>query len=161
MTFSTLLIANRGEIARRVIRGARSMGLRCVAVYVDADTFAPHVRDADEAVRLTGGYLDQEAILAAARAGCSATLSATTTRGGPHLVADASVPGDLGPACLPDNTERTSPSDCVHPGHVRLTLPRVHRTPAVPVIPIEPRSSRSHRGNARAERIGRPCLLRP
>jgi propionyl-CoA carboxylase alpha chain len=65
--FSTLLIANRGEIARRVIRGAHSMGVRCVAVYVDADTFAPYVNDADEAVRLTGGYLDQQAILDAAR----------------------------------------------------------------------------------------------
>jgi propionyl-CoA carboxylase alpha chain len=65
--FSTLLIANRGEIARRVIRGAHSMGVRCVAVYVDADAHAPHVSDADEAIRLTGGYLDQDAILDAAR----------------------------------------------------------------------------------------------
>lgn len=65
--FSSLLIANRGEIARRVIRGARSMGVRCVAVYVEADKFAPYVHDADEAVLLSGGYLDQDAILDAAR----------------------------------------------------------------------------------------------
>ena len=37
MSFSTLLVANRGEIARRVIRGAHAMGIRCIAVYVDAD----------------------------------------------------------------------------------------------------------------------------
>jgi acetyl/propionyl-CoA carboxylase alpha subunit len=48
----TLLIANRGEIARRVIRTAKTMGVRCIAVYSDADADAPHVREADEAVRL-------------------------------------------------------------------------------------------------------------
>jgi propionyl-CoA carboxylase alpha chain len=68
VTFSTLLVANRGEIARRVIRTARAMGIRCVAVYVDADAAAPHVTDADEAVRLPTSYLDGKAILDAARA---------------------------------------------------------------------------------------------
>ncbi|MFQ5416043.1 MAG: biotin carboxylase N-terminal domain-containing protein [Myxococcota bacterium] len=68
MSFSTLLVANRGEIARRVIRGAHAMGIRCVAVYVDADSDAPFVADADEAVRLPGSYLDGKAILEAAHA---------------------------------------------------------------------------------------------
>ncbi len=63
-----LLVANRGEIARRVFRTARAMGLRCIAVYVDADADSPHVRDADIAVRLVSGYLDGAAIVAAARA---------------------------------------------------------------------------------------------
>ena len=67
MSFSTLLIANRGEIARRVIRGAREMGIRTVAVYVDADADAPFVKDADQAVRLPGSYLDGKAVLEAAR----------------------------------------------------------------------------------------------
>jgi propionyl-CoA carboxylase alpha chain len=66
--FTSLLVANRGEIARRVFRTARAMGLRCVAVYVDADADSPFVREADEAVRLPGGYLDGAAILAAAAA---------------------------------------------------------------------------------------------
>ena len=66
--FSSVLVANRGEIARRVFRTARSMGLRCVAVYVDADAGAPFVQDADVAIRLPdGGYLDGAAVLAAAR----------------------------------------------------------------------------------------------
>ncbi len=64
----TLLVANRGEIARRVFRTARSMGMRCVAVYVDADASAPFITDADEAVRLASGYLDGPAIIAAALA---------------------------------------------------------------------------------------------
>ncbi len=67
MSAPTLLVANRGEIARRVIRSAREMGLRCVAVYVEEDAQAPHVADADLAVRLESGYLDGKAILDAAR----------------------------------------------------------------------------------------------
>ena len=73
MTFSSLLIANRGEIARRIIRGAHSMGVRCVCVYVDADSNSPHVFEADEAVHLTTGYLDADAVLEAAlRSGAQA-----------------------------------------------------------------------------------------
>jgi acyl-CoA carboxylase subunit alpha len=63
-----VLVANRGEIVRRIFRTARSMGIRCVAVYADADGAAPFVADADEAVRLAGGYLDGPEIIAAALA---------------------------------------------------------------------------------------------
>ena len=48
----TLLIANRGEIARRVMRTAQRMGIRTIAVYSEADADAPHVREADDAVLL-------------------------------------------------------------------------------------------------------------
>jgi propionyl-CoA carboxylase alpha chain len=68
VSFDSLLVANRGEIARRVMRSARAMGIRSVAVYVDADAAAPHVADADEAIRLPTSYLDGKAILDAARA---------------------------------------------------------------------------------------------
>jgi propionyl-CoA carboxylase alpha chain len=68
VSFSKLLVANRGEIARRVFRSARSMGIRCVAVYVDADADAPFVAEADESVRLSNSYLDGKAILDAAHA---------------------------------------------------------------------------------------------
>ncbi|MDP6678833.1 MAG: acetyl-CoA carboxylase biotin carboxylase subunit [Verrucomicrobiota bacterium] len=66
MSITTLLVANRGEIARRVFRTARTMGVRCIAVYVDSDSDAPFVADADEAVRLAGGYLDSSEVIEAA-----------------------------------------------------------------------------------------------
>ncbi|MFD2190077.1 acetyl/propionyl/methylcrotonyl-CoA carboxylase subunit alpha [Pistricoccus aurantiacus] len=70
--FSKVLIANRGEIACRVIRTARRMGLATVAVYSDADANARHVREADEAIRLgpasaRESYLDIQAVIDAAK----------------------------------------------------------------------------------------------
>ncbi|MCP4208168.1 MAG: biotin/lipoyl-binding protein [Shimia sp.] len=72
-TFDTLLIANRGEIACRIIRTARDLGLRTVAVYSDADANALHVSMADEAHHIGAApaaesYLNIDAILAAAKA---------------------------------------------------------------------------------------------
>ncbi len=71
--FEKILIANRGEIACRIIETARRMGVRTVAVYSDADREALHVARADEACRIgpapaVESYLDAEAIVAAARA---------------------------------------------------------------------------------------------
>lgn len=68
--FESLLIANRGEIAVRVIRTARRMGIRTIAVYSDADAGALHVEQADRAVRIGPGpvvesYLNQEVLLKA------------------------------------------------------------------------------------------------
>jgi len=67
-----LLIANRGEIARRIARAAHSLGVQTVAVYSDADATAPYVGECDLAVRLPGTaaadtYLDVAAVVAAAR----------------------------------------------------------------------------------------------
>lgn len=70
--FKKILIANRGEIACRVIRTAKAMGIKTVAVYSDADARAPHVRMADESVRLgpppaSESYLNAELIITACR----------------------------------------------------------------------------------------------
>jgi acetyl/propionyl-CoA carboxylase alpha subunit len=76
--FESVLIPNRGEIARRVIRTLRRLGIRAVAVYSDADRDAPFVREADEALRIgpapaLESYLSIERILdAAERAGAQA-----------------------------------------------------------------------------------------
>ena len=72
--FESLLIANRGEIACRIMRTARRLGIRCIAVYSEADVVAPHARKADEAYLIgpasaAESYLDIAAVLEAARKG--------------------------------------------------------------------------------------------
>ena len=68
MIFDSLLIANRGEIACRIIKTAREMGIRSIAVYVDADKNSLFVKNADESIRLKdGGYLDGNQIINAAK----------------------------------------------------------------------------------------------
>ena len=69
---SRLLVANRAEIASRVFRTCRALGIQTVAVHSDADAALPYVREADVAVRLPGNapaetYLDIEAVLRAAK----------------------------------------------------------------------------------------------
>jgi acetyl-CoA/propionyl-CoA carboxylase biotin carboxyl carrier protein len=66
-SITSVLVANRGEIAVRVLRTCRRLGIRGVAVFTDSDASAPHVRAADHAIRV-GGYLDIEGIVSAARA---------------------------------------------------------------------------------------------
>ncbi|MGA9833180.1 MAG: biotin carboxylase N-terminal domain-containing protein, partial [Trebonia sp.] len=70
--FSSVLIANRGEIARRVIRTARRMGIKAIAVYSDADQSLPYVHEADEAVYIgesapAQSYLDSVLLIDVAR----------------------------------------------------------------------------------------------
>lgn len=70
--FESVLVANRGEIARRVITTARRLGIRAIAVYSEADEGLPYVREADEAVAIgppppARSYLDIEAVIGAAR----------------------------------------------------------------------------------------------
>ena len=66
MRFNSILVANRGEIACRIMQTAQFMGIKCVAVFVDADKDAPFVKMADEAIKLSSGYMDGSAIIDAA-----------------------------------------------------------------------------------------------
>ncbi|MDQ1708762.1 MAG: acetyl-CoA carboxylase, biotin carboxylase subunit, partial [Frankiaceae bacterium] len=70
--FDTVLVANRGEIARRIIRSVQALGCKAVAVYSEADEHAPHVREADETILIgpaapAQSYLDGSRIIEAAR----------------------------------------------------------------------------------------------
>ena len=67
MRFNSILVANRGEIACRIMQTAQFMGIKCVAVFVDADKDAPFVKMADEAIKLSSGYMDGSAIINAAK----------------------------------------------------------------------------------------------
>ena len=79
---ASLLIANRGEIARRIMRTARRLGVRTVAVYSQADAEAPHVREADEAMRSSGSPA-RESYLRRRKAILEAAAKATDARGDP------------------------------------------------------------------------------
>ena len=67
MRFNSILVANRGEIACRIMQTAQFMGIKCVAVFVDADKDAPFVKMADEAIKLSSSYMDGSAIIEAAK----------------------------------------------------------------------------------------------
>ena len=82
--FKSLLVANRGEIALRIMRTARRLGYGVVAVYSDADRDALHVREADQALRIgealpAQSYLRIDAIIAAAKAS-GATMARRSRR---------------------------------------------------------------------------------
>ena len=66
MTYHKLLIANRGEIACRIIKTAHKMGISCVAVYTDADSESPFVKLADQSIKLSDTYLNGKEIIEAA-----------------------------------------------------------------------------------------------
>ena len=84
--FKKILIANRGEIAVRVMRTCRAMGIPTVAVYSEADRGARHVWEADEAVAIGGArpaesYLRGDRIIAAAQAAGDRLAQAARSRG--------------------------------------------------------------------------------
>jgi propionyl-CoA carboxylase alpha chain len=146
-----LLVANRGEIARRVFRTARAMGIATVAVYSDADADAPFVRDADEAVRLPGvtpaeTYLRGADVVAAAlRAGADAVHPGygflSENAGFARAVADAGLVW-VGP-----------PADAIETMGSKLGSKQLMRDAGVPTLPwaTDP---------ADAESVGYPLLVK-
>ncbi|MET7293498.1 biotin carboxylase N-terminal domain-containing protein [Streptomyces griseoloalbus] len=158
--FETVLVANRGEIAVRVIRTLRSMGVRSVAVYSDADADARHVREADTAVRIgpapaTESYLSVERLLeAAARTGARAVHPGygflAENAGFARACAEAGLVF-IGP-----------PADAISLMGDKIRAKETVRAAGVPVVPGSSGSGLTDGQLAEAARgIGMPVLLKP
>ncbi|MGW4666622.1 acetyl/propionyl/methylcrotonyl-CoA carboxylase subunit alpha [Streptosporangium sandarakinum] len=150
--FDTVLIANRGEIALRVIRTLRRLGIRSVAVYSDADAGARHVREADVAVRLGGGYLDIDRILAAA----AATGAQAVHPGYGFLAENAAFARRCAEAGL---VFVGPPPEAIEAMGDKIRAKETVAAAGVPVVPggAEPGDDLV----AAAERVGFPALIKP
>ncbi|MBT2674604.1 acetyl/propionyl/methylcrotonyl-CoA carboxylase subunit alpha [Streptomyces sp. ISL-14] len=158
--FDTVLVANRGEIAVRVIRTLRSLGVRSVAVFSDADADARHVREADSAVRLgpapaAESYLSVERLLeAAARSGAQAVHPGygflAENAGFARACADAGLVF-IGP-----------PAEAISLMGDKIRAKETVKAAGVPVVPGSSGSGLTDGQLADAAReIGMPVLLKP
>ncbi|MCC6853555.1 MAG: 3-methylcrotonyl-CoA carboxylase [Comamonadaceae bacterium] len=157
--FAKLLVANRGEVALRIMRSARRLGLRTVAVYSDADADAPHVEAADQALCIGGAapaqsYLDVDAIVAAAlRCGADAVHP-----GYGFLAENAAFAA----ACRAAGLVFVGPSAQAMEsmGH-KARAKRLMTEAGVPCIPgCEGRGLSDEALRAEAERIGWPLMIK-
>ncbi|MBN2493069.1 MAG: acetyl-CoA carboxylase biotin carboxylase subunit [Deltaproteobacteria bacterium] len=154
-----ILIANRGEIALRIIRTCREMGIRCAAVYAPVDRDSVHTLAADEAVALADdeparSYLDQGAILAAARA-----TGAQAIHPGYGFLAENA---DFAQACADAGlTFIGPPADALRAVGDKTEARRLASAASVPVIPgsAEPTSDPGALA-AEADGIGLPVMLK-
>ncbi len=158
--FSTILIANRGEIAVRVIRACRELGIESVAVYSDADARSPHVAFADRAVRIgppasTDSYLSSAAILKAAR---------DTGAGAIHPgYGFLSENAQFAAACAGEGIAFIGPPAAVlEQLGSKIAARTLARRAGVPVVPGETPADQSNAAIAAAARkVGFPVLLKP
>ncbi len=152
----SVLVANRGEIARRVFRTCRELGIATVAVFSDADADAPFVREADAAVHLPGSapadtYLRGDLVIAAALA----TGADAIHPGYGFLSEDASFARAVTEAGL---TWIGPPPEAVEAMGSKLTAKELMAAAGVPVLPggeVDPMTALSV-----AERIGYPVLVK-
>ena len=152
--FDTLLIANRGEIACRVMRTARRMGMRCVAVYTEPDADAMHVQAADTAYPLAR-YLDGAAILEAAR-----ESGAEAIHPGYGFLAENA---GFAEACADAGISFVGPPVSAIRGMGEKAAARALMIAAgVPVVPGDDGNDQADEAlAAAAERVGYPVLLKP
>jgi acetyl-CoA/propionyl-CoA carboxylase biotin carboxyl carrier protein len=157
--FKKILVANRGEIALRVIRACRELGIPCVAVYSDADREAMHVAAADEAYRLgpppaAQSYLNVERLMqVAAQAGCDALHP------GYGFLAESAP---FARVCAEHGLVFIGPSpDKIEAMGGKIAARRVATAAGVPVVPgtLEPVSDVASIG-AFAERFGYPVAIK-
>ncbi|OEV02933.1 acetyl/propionyl/methylcrotonyl-CoA carboxylase subunit alpha [Streptomyces oceani] len=158
--FDTVLVANRGEIAVRVIRALRASGIRSVAVYSDADADARHVREADTAVRIgpvsaAESYLSAERLLAAAR-----RTDAQAVHPGYGFLAENA---DFARACADAGVSFIGPPpEAIELMGDKIRAKETVRAADVPVVPGSSGSGLTDAELAAAARdIGMPVLLKP
>jgi acetyl-CoA carboxylase biotin carboxylase subunit len=158
--FSKILIANRGEIAVRVIRACREMGIESIAVYSDADAHALHTTLADHRVRIgpaaaAESYLSVEAIVGAARA-----TGAQAVHPGYGFLSENP---DLPFACTEAGiTFIGPPADAINSMGSKITARRLAQAAGVPVVPGQTPADQTDAAIADAvRRIGFPVLLKP
>jgi acetyl-CoA carboxylase biotin carboxylase subunit len=158
--FRRILIANRGEIAVRVIRACREAGIESVAVYSDADASALHVTLADHAVRLgpaepAESYLSIDAVLAAARA----TATEAIHPGYGFL----SENEDFAEACAAAGIVFIGPPpDAIRRMGSKIAARETARAAGAPIVPGEAPADQSDAAIiAAAKRVGFPVLLKP
>ena len=153
-----LLVANRGEIACRVIRTARKLGIETVAVYSDADRHALHVRSADRAVRIgpapaRESYLSIDAILAAA-----ASTDADAIHPGYGFLSENA---DFAAACAAAGRTFVGPSDdAIRAMGSKIEAKRIVAAAGTPVVPGFQGSQDPDRLAAEAARIGYPVMIK-
>ncbi len=155
--FESVLVANRGEIALRVMRTLRSLGLRSVAVFTDPDRDAPHVRAADSAVHLgpARAYLDVERVIDAAR-----RAGAEAVHPGYGFLAENPA---LARACAAAGIVFVGPpAQAIEVMGDKINAKRTVAAAGVPVVPgrDEPGMSDEELAAAALE-IGLPVLLKP
>ncbi|WP_284578917.1 biotin carboxylase N-terminal domain-containing protein [Streptomyces sp. 2P-4] len=158
--FSTVLVANRGEIAVRVIRTLRELGIRSVAVFSDADADARHVREADTAVRIgpaaaSESYLSAERLLDAAR-----RTGADAVHPGYGFLAENAA---FAQACTEAGLVFIGPpASAISLMGDKIRAKETVRAAGVPVVPGSSGSGLSDGELAEAaEKIGMPVLLKP
>ncbi|HVW35269.1 MAG TPA: biotin carboxylase N-terminal domain-containing protein [Acidimicrobiia bacterium] len=151
----TLLVANRGEVARRVFRTCRELGVRTAAVYSPPDAGAPFVAEADAAVPLDGtrGYLDIGQILAAA----DATGADAVHPGWGFLAENAA----FAEACLKAGLIWVGPPpSAMESMGSKIEARRLMEAAGVPVVPGATLSSPVEADDAAGERVGYPLLVK-
>ncbi|WP_131738953.1 ATP-binding protein [Actinomadura roseirufa] len=152
--FDSVLVANRGEIAVRVFRTLRRLGVRSVAVHTDADAGAPHVRAAGEAVRIPS-YLDIEAVVAAALA-----TGARAVHPGYGFLAENTA---FARACAAAGLVFVGPpAEAIEAMGDKIRAKRTVAAAGVPVVPGRDEAGLSDAELAAAAlEIGLPVLLKP
>ncbi|MBO2451093.1 ATP-grasp domain-containing protein [Actinomadura barringtoniae] len=150
----SVLVANRGEIAVRVFRTLRRLGIRSVAVYTGADAGARHVRDADEAVRIAS-YLDIDAVIGAARA-----TNAQAIHPGYGFLAENTA---FATACAEAELVFIGPpAAAIEAMGDKIRAKQTVAAAGVPVVPGRDEAGLSDEQLAEAAReVGLPVLLKP